>query len=30
LPELVAALTLSILSYVVSDFILAKKLKLNE
>ena len=27
LPELVAVLTLSILSYVVSDYILAKKLK---
>ncbi len=30
LPELVAALTLSTLSYLVSDYILAKKLKFND
>lgn len=30
LPELVAALTLSTLSYFVSDYILAKKLRLND
>lgn len=30
LPELVAALALSTLSYLVSDFILAKKIKLND